>query len=84
MVTSSLKSERTQELKKAQGISNPLRKRLFTLKEAAEYLGRSVWSMRELIWSGSIPVVKTDQGRKNFLDIEDLNDFIKRNKSFYS
>jgi hypothetical protein len=27
-----------------------LRKLLFTLKEAAEYLGRSEWGVRELIW----------------------------------
>jgi excisionase family DNA binding protein len=58
-------------------------KRLYTLKEAAEYLGRSEWSMRELIWAGSIPVVRTEGGRKIFLDIEDLNDFINQNKSIY-
>ena len=66
-----------------QGISYPLRKRLYTLKEAAEYLGRSEWGMRELIWAGSIPVVRTEGGRKIFLDIEDLNDFINQNKSIY-
>jgi len=62
---------------------NLLRKRLFTLKEAAEYLGRSGWSMRELVWAGKIPVVRQDGGRKIFLDIEDLNNFIDRNKSTY-
>jgi len=63
--------------------NNPMSKRLYTLKEAAEYLGRSEWGMRELIWAGSIPVVRTEGGRKIFLDIEDLNDFINRNKSIY-
>ena len=58
-------------------------KRLYSLREAAEYLGRSLWSMRELIWSGSIPVVKPEGARKFFLDIEDLNNFIDRNKSTY-
>ena len=82
MVTPILKSERNQEIKRAQGITYPTFKRLYTLKEAAEYLGRSEWSMRELIWSGSIRVVKV--GRKIYVDIEDLNDFINRNKSFYS
>jgi hypothetical protein len=62
---------------------NELTKRLYTLKEGAGYLGRSEWGMRELIWSGSIPVVRTEKGRKIFLDIEDLNDFINRNKSTY-
>ena len=60
-----------------------LRKRLFTLKEAAEYLGRSQWSMRELVWAGKIPVVRQDGGRKIFLDIEDLDNFIDGNKSTY-
>ena len=60
-----------------------LRKRLFTLKEAAEYLGRSQWSMRELVWSGSIPVVRTEGARKIFVDIQDLDDFINRNKTKY-
>lgn len=58
-------------------------KRLYTLKEAAAYLGRSVWSMRDLIWSGLIPVVKPDGGRKIYLDISDLNTFIDQNKAIY-
>ena len=60
-----------------------LRKRLYTLKQAAAYLGRSEWSMRELIWAGKIPVVRQDGGRKIFLDIQDLDDFINYNKSTY-
>jgi hypothetical protein len=39
--------------------------------------------MRELIWAGSIPVVRVEGGRKIFLDIEDLNDFINKNKTIY-
>jgi len=81
MVTPLSKLKQNQAAKKAHGITNPTFKRLYTLKEAAEYLGRSEWSMRELIWSGAIPVVRAEQGRKIFLDIEDLNDFIKLNKS---
>ncbi len=68
---------------KAQRINTPVFKRLFSLKEAAQYLGRSEWGMRELIWAGRIPVVRVKGGRKIFLDIEDLNDFIKQNKSTY-
>jgi excisionase family DNA binding protein len=83
MVTPSLKPKENQVIKKAQRISSPLSKRLYTLKQAAEYLGRSEWGMRELIWAGSIPVVRVEDGRKIFLDIEDLNDFINRNKSIY-
>jgi excisionase family DNA binding protein len=66
-----------------QGIYNPLCKRLYTLKESAKYLGRSEWGMRELIWSGSIPVVRPDGGRKIYLDILDLDTFITKNKGVY-
>jgi len=70
-------------MQEAQGIHNPPRKRLFTLKEGAEYLGRSVWGMRELIWSGKIPVVKDSDGRKIFLDVVDLETYVNHNKSIY-
>jgi len=76
------KSKAAKE-KKTNKVPSSLCKRLFTLKEAAEYLGRSEWSMRELVWAGKIPVVRQDGGRKIFLDIEDLNNFIDRNKTTY-
>ena len=65
---------------KAQGIANPqhLTKRLYSITEAAHYLGRSVWSIRELLWKGSIPYVK--YGKRIHLDIKDLNLFIEKNK----
>lgn len=72
------------ELQKAQGIHNPVRKRLFTLKEAADYLGRSVWGVRELVWSQVIPVVKQGGCRKMYLDINDLDAFIEKNKVIYN
>ena len=51
---------------------------LYTIPEAAHYLGRTVWSVRELIWSGQLPAVKV--GRRTHLDLEDLNTFIERHK----
>jgi hypothetical protein len=69
--------------RKAQGIINPMQKRLYTLKEAAEYLGRSEWGMRELVWAGFIPVVKQRNARKIFLDINDLDMFVESNKAAY-
>ena len=72
------------ELQRVQRIHNPLCKRLYTLKEAAEYLGRSVWGMRELIWAKSIPVVKQHECRKIYLDINDLDAFIEKNKVMYN
>lgn len=59
-------------------------KRLYTLKEAAHYLGRSDWAMRELVWKGLIPTVKTSGARKIYFDIIDLDAFIEKNKAFYS
>ena len=70
-----LKAEMTQA-------TNPLAKRLYAIKEAACYLGRSDWEMWEMIWVRKIPVVR--EGRKIFLDIQNLNDFVTRNKSLYS
>ena len=58
-------------------------KRLYTLQEAAVYLGRSEWGMRELIWSRKIPIVRPEGSRKIFLDIADLDDFIERSKSLF-
>jgi len=71
------------ELKRAQGIHNPMCKRLYSLKEAAEYMGRSVWGVRDLIWSQTIPVVKQAGCRKMYLDRNDLDAFIEKNKTVY-
>jgi hypothetical protein len=68
---------------KVQGNGLAARKRLFTLKEGAAYLGRSEWGMRELIWAGVIPVVKPQAARKIFLDVQDLDRFVEANKSVY-
>lgn len=80
MVTPLLKTKQNQTIKKAHRIGYPMSKRLYTLREAAEYLGRSEWGMRELIWAGKIPIVRQECGRKIFLDIDDLDDFINQNK----
>ena len=64
-------------------VAHPIQKRLYTLKEAAKYLGRSEWGTRELVWAGEIPVVRQEGGRKIFLDVQDLAEFIEKNKSTY-
>lgn len=65
-----------------QGIINPVsqrpNKRLYSIKEASEYLGRSVWAIREMLWAGKIPYVK--DGKRILLDIQDMNDWIEKNK----
>ena len=65
------------ENKTAQGNSSP---QLLPLKEAAQWLGLTLWAMRERIWAGQIPVVQFPGGRKQYIDVRDLEDFIRKNK----
>jgi predicted site-specific integrase-resolvase len=58
-------------------IGNP---RLLPLKDAAQWLGLTVWAMRERIWAGHIPVVQFPGGRKQYVDVQDLERFIQKNK----
>jgi hypothetical protein len=72
-----------QPKKKAQGISNPqLRPRLMTLKEAAAFLGVGIWTMRDIVWSGSVPLVRFK--RRMYFDVRDLEQLIERNKVTYN
>ena len=63
--------------KSALGIHNP---RLLPLKDAAKWLGITTWAMRERIWAGQIPVVMFPGGRKQYVDVNDLEAFIQKNK----
>jgi hypothetical protein len=57
--------------------------RLLDLKQAAQYLGRSPYSLRTLLWRKEIPVVvnKTNGNRqKIWLDRKDLDQFIEAHK----
>lgn len=54
------------------------RVRLLTLREAGAYLGISTWTLRELIWRGTLPAVRITQ--KIHLDLRDLDVFIERSK----
>jgi excisionase family DNA binding protein len=58
--------------------ANTPRKRLFSLQEAAIYLGRSTWSVRRLIWSGELASVRA--GGRVHVDLKDMDSFIERNK----
>lgn len=57
-------------------------KRLLTVKHSAQHLDCGVYSVRELIWKGELPIVR--HGRKIFLDIRDLDSYIEKNKATYS
>jgi excisionase family DNA binding protein len=79
------KGKRKREVIKEEGICNqlpsPSRKRLYTMKQAGEYLGRSYWAIRELVWEGKLPYVR--DGRAIFLDVKDLDDYVEKNKTIY-
>jgi len=69
---------------KTQGISNPpqkLNKRLYSIPEAGQYLGRTVWSIREMIYAGKIPYIR--DGRRMLLDIHDMDSWIENNRCQY-
>ena len=65
---------------KEQRISNPLRQRLFSIKDAAAYLGFSIRSIRNLVYSRQLPIIRL--GTKMFFDIKDLDLWIETNKRF--
>ncbi len=56
----------------------PLARRLYDLKAIADYLGIPVYSVRGLIWNGSLPCVRI--GRRQYLDLKDVDRFIESQK----
>ena len=74
------KKHNHKEIQKDTAICKPHSPRLLPLKQAAEWLGLTLWSIRERIWAGDIPVVRFPGGRKQFIDTRDLEAFIQRNK----
>lgn len=56
------------------------KKRLLGVREAAEYLGVSIWTMRDRIWAGDVAYVQFPNCRKLFLDARDLEEMIQNNK----
>jgi hypothetical protein len=71
------------EHKTGQRTDNAQAPRLLPLKKAADYLGLTTWGMRERIWAGDIPVIRFPGGRKQFIDREDIEKFIERNKTVF-
>jgi len=48
------------------------------VKEAGLYLGRSAWTVAEMVRTGKIKYLK--DGKRIFLDIEDINSWVESNK----
>ena len=59
-------------------MSEAVSKRLYSVKEAGRYLGRSPWTIRRLIREGFLREVR--QGRRVMLDIVDLEQFVEKYK----
>lgn len=62
------------------GKNEQIKPRLLTLKKASEFLGLTVWAIRERIWAGHIPVIQYPGGRKQYVDTRDLESFIAAHK----
>ncbi len=54
-------------------------KRLYSIKDAAIYLGRTVGALREMLWAGKLPYVK--DGKRILLDIRDMDQWIEASKT---
>jgi hypothetical protein len=66
--------------KSPKNIIEPVR-RLLTIKEAAAYLCRSVFSMREMLYRRELKCIQKGKG-KIWIDIRDLDAWIDSNKSY--
>ncbi len=53
-------------------------KRLYSIKELVAEIGATEWFWRSQIWDGQLPYVQVR--RKMFIDSQDLEDFIQKNK----
>ena len=59
-------------------MSETVSKRLYSVKEAGRYLGRSPWTIRRLIRDGVLREVR--QGRRVMVDLVDMDLFIEKHK----
>lgn len=72
------RAEQLEQYKQARKNPKGPIKRLYSVPEAAYYLGRTVDALREIIWAGKIPYFK--DGKRILIDVQDMEDFIERNK----
>jgi hypothetical protein len=56
-------------------------RRLLTLKDASLYLGRSVGSIREMLYGRELPCIQKGNG-KVWIDLKDIDNWIDNQKSF--
>jgi excisionase family DNA binding protein len=63
-------------------IMNRVSKRLYNIHEAADYLGRSPWAVREMIYAGKLPHVR--DGKRVLLDIHDMDKWIEKSRTCFT
>ena len=56
-----------------------LPRRLYDINAVGAYLGIPTWTVREMIWRGDLPYVRI--GRRQYLDIRDVDQFIDQAKT---
>jgi excisionase family DNA binding protein len=74
--------ERVEKYKQGRKHPTGPAKRLYDIKEAAFYLGRSVDSLRELLWAGKVPFIK--DGKRIYLDVRDMDGYIEQSKQRFT
>ena len=74
--------ERIERYRQARKNPKGPAKRLYTISEAACYLGRSVDSLRELLWAGKVPFIK--DGKRVYLDVRDMDGYIEQSKQRFT
>ena len=57
---------------------NVPQKRLYSIKELVSMIGATEWFWRSQIWDGELAYVQI--GRKQFIDYQDVENFIQKNK----
>ena len=60
------------------GLEKKVEQRLYTIRDAARYLGLTEWAVRGMISAGRLRVVRF--GRRIMIDRKEIDDCIERNK----
>ena len=56
-------------------------KRLYTMRESAEYMAISYWTVREMVAAGKLPAVRLPGGGQLLrIDVADLDQLIEQSK----
>jgi len=61
------------------GSTQEVTPRLLNIKQAAQYLGCAVWTLRNLEWSGELQAVR-NLGRRILFDVRDLDNLVEQKK----